>query len=98
MEIGESGRGALFVVRTNDQKSETWRSKSFRQVPRGAEIRQVDLAAPMHDLTFAAMERAYKNTASSFSQSEDKPKQQVAFTRRFGEIEYNAASGVPATC
>jgi taurine dioxygenase len=56
----------------------------------GAEIRQVDLAAPLDDLTFAAIERAYNEYGVIFFRNQKiSPKQQVAFTRRFGEIEYN---------
>src|SRR5204862_3108581 len=56
----------------------------------GAEIRGVNLARPLHDATFAAIERAYNQYGVIFFRGQDiTPPQQVAFTRRFGEIEFN---------
>ena len=56
----------------------------------GAEIRGVDLARPIDDETFAAIERAYDDHAVIFFRDQHiTPPQQVAFTRRFGEIEFN---------
>src|SRR5215468_1773195 len=56
----------------------------------GAEVRNVDLARPIDDETFAAVERAYNDHAVIFFRDQRiTPPQQVAFTRRFGEIEYN---------
>ena len=56
----------------------------------GAEIRGVDLARPIDDETFAAIERAYNDHAVIFFRDQQiTPPQQVAFTRRFGEIEFN---------
>ena len=59
----------------------------------GAEIRGVDLARPIDDETFAAIERAYNDHAVIFFRDQHiTPPQQVAFTRRFGEIEFNIFS------
>src|ERR1700730_18866352 len=56
----------------------------------GAEIRGVDLAGSIGDETFAAIERAYYDHAVIFFRDQHiTPPQQVAFTRRFGEIEFN---------
>jgi taurine dioxygenase len=56
----------------------------------GAEIRGVNLAHPLDDATFAAIEKAYDNLGVIFFRSQSlTPPQQVAFTRRFGEIEFN---------
>src|SRR6266853_1753121 len=56
----------------------------------GAEIRGVDLARSIDDETFAAIERAYNDHAVIFFRDQHiTPPQQVAFTRRFGEIEFN---------
>src|SRR5215475_1837287 len=56
----------------------------------GAEIRGVDLAHPLDDATFAAIERAYAAHGVVFFRDQRiTPPQQVAFTRRFGEIEFN---------
>jgi len=56
----------------------------------GAEIRGVDLAQPLDDATFAAIERAYDEHGVIFFRGQHvTPPQQVAFTRRFGEIEFN---------
>jgi taurine dioxygenase len=56
----------------------------------GAEIRGVDLADPVDDATFTAIERAYNQYGVIFFRDQDiTPPQQVAFTRRFGEIEFN---------
>src|ERR1700732_1563191 len=56
----------------------------------GAEIRGVDLAQPLGDNTFAVIERAYDEYGVIFFRDQRiTPPQQVAFTRRFGEIEFN---------
>src|SRR6266851_1178001 len=56
----------------------------------GAEIRGIDLAQPVDDSTFAAIERAYNEHGVIFFRDQRiTPPQQVAFTRRFGEIEFN---------
>jgi taurine dioxygenase len=56
----------------------------------GAEIRGVDLREPLDEPTFAAVERAYNEFGVIFFRNQKiSPKQQVGFTRRFGEIEYN---------
>jgi taurine dioxygenase len=56
----------------------------------GAEIRGVDLAEPIDDATFAAIERTYNEYDVIFFRGQQvTPPQQVAFTRRFGEIEFN---------
>jgi alpha-ketoglutarate-dependent taurine dioxygenase len=56
----------------------------------GAEIRGVDLAEPIDDATFAAIERAYDEYGVIFFRGQRiTPPQQVAFTRRFGAIEFN---------
>ena len=56
----------------------------------GAEIRGVDLARSIDDETFAAIERAYYDHAVIFFRDQHiTPPQQVAFTCRFGEIEFN---------
>jgi taurine dioxygenase len=56
----------------------------------GAEIRGVNLAGPVDDETFAAIERAYNDHGVIFFRDQHiTPPQHVAFTRRFGEIEFN---------
>jgi len=56
----------------------------------GAEVRGVDLAQPLGDAAFAAIERAYDEHGVIFFRNQRiTPPQQVAFTRRFGEIEFN---------
>ncbi len=56
----------------------------------GAEIRGVDLALPISDAAFAAIEDAFDNHGVIFFRGQRiAPPQQVAFTRRFGEIEFN---------
>jgi taurine dioxygenase len=56
----------------------------------GAEIHGVNLAQPLDDATFAAIERAYNDHGVIFFRNQRiTPPQQVAFTRRFGEIEFN---------
>ena len=56
----------------------------------GAEIRGVDLARPLDAPSFAAIERAFsEHGVIFFRRQRITPAQQVAFTRRFGEIEYN---------
>jgi taurine dioxygenase len=56
----------------------------------GAEISGVDLARHLDDASFAAIERAYSDHGVIFFRDQHiTPVQQVAFTRRFGEIEFN---------
>ena len=56
----------------------------------GAEIRGVDLAQPLDNADFLAIEDAYNRFGVIFFRSQHMtPPQQVAFTRRFGEIEFN---------
>jgi len=56
----------------------------------GAEIRGVDLADPLSDEDFAAVDHAYNTHGVIFFRDQKlSPPQQVAFTRRFGEIDYN---------
>src|SRR3979409_2095106 len=56
----------------------------------GAEIAGVDLSRRLDDATFAAIERAYDEYGVIFFRGQRiSPPQQVAFTRRFGEIEFN---------
>jgi len=56
----------------------------------GAEIRGVNLAHPLDDATFAAIEHAYNIHGVIYFRNQGlTPPQQVAFTRRFGEIEFN---------
>jgi taurine dioxygenase len=56
----------------------------------GAEIRGVDLSRPLGDNVFALVERAFDEHGVIFFRDQQlTPPQQVAFTRRFGEIEYN---------
>ncbi len=56
----------------------------------GAEVRGVDLARRIDDETFAAIERAYNDHGVIFFRDQHiTPPQQVAFTHRFGEIEFN---------
>src|SRR5262245_10070479 len=56
----------------------------------GAEITGVDLSRPFDNPTFAAIERAYNEYGVIFFRGQSiTPAQQVAFTRRFGEIEFN---------
>jgi taurine dioxygenase len=56
----------------------------------GAEIRGVDLAQPLGDNAFAVIERAFDTHGVIFFRDQRiTPPQQVAFTRRFGEIEFN---------
>jgi taurine dioxygenase len=56
----------------------------------GAEVRGVDLSQPLGDNAFAVIERAYDEHGVIFFRDQHiTPPQQVAFTRRFGEIEFN---------
>jgi taurine dioxygenase len=56
----------------------------------GAEVRGVDLSQPLGDNAFAVIERAYDEHGVIFFRDQGiTPPQQVAFTRRFGEIEFN---------
>jgi taurine dioxygenase len=67
---------------------------SIEIVPTGAalgcEIKGVDLAEPLDDAGFATVERAYNEHGVIFFRGQHiTAPQQVAFTRRFGEIEFN---------
>ena len=63
----------------------------------GAEIAGVDLSRPLDDAMFAAIERAYNEYGVIFFRSQSiTPAQQVAFTRRFGGIEFTARHHAPA--
>jgi taurine dioxygenase len=56
----------------------------------GAEISGVDLANPVDDTTFALIEEAYNTYGVIFFRGQSlAPPQQVTFTRRFGEIDFN---------
>ena len=56
----------------------------------GTEIRGVDLAGPIDDPVFDEIERAYNQYGVIFFRDQRiTAPQQVAFTRRFGEIEFN---------
>jgi len=56
----------------------------------GAEIRGVNLAESIDAATFAAIERAFDEHGVIFFRDQHiTPPQQVAFTRRFGDIEFN---------
>ena len=56
----------------------------------GAEIRAIDLAEPIDDATFAVIERTYNEYGVIFFRGQQiTPQQQIAFTRHFGEIEFN---------
>ena len=56
----------------------------------GAEIRGVDLSKPLDDVTFTTIEQAYATHGVVFFRDQQiTPRAQVAFTRRFGEIEFN---------
>jgi len=56
----------------------------------GVEIRGIDLSQPLGDNAFALIERAYDEHGVVFFRDQHiTPPQQVAFTRRFGEIEFN---------
>src|SRR5580700_3107477 len=56
----------------------------------GAEIRGINLVHPLDDATFAAIEKAYNTHGVILFRSHClTPPQQVAFTRRFGEIGFD---------
>ena len=56
----------------------------------GAEIRGIDLSQPLGDNAFAEIEHTYNQHGVIFFRNQRiTPDQQVAFTRRFGEIEFN---------
>jgi taurine dioxygenase len=55
-----------------------------------AEIRGLDLSGPIDDRAFAAIEHAFSEHGVIFFRNQRiTPEQQVAFTRRFGKIEFN---------
>ena len=59
----------------------------------GAEFRGVNLSQSLDGETFAAIENAYNMHGVIFFRDQSlRPAQQVAFTRRFGEIEFNVLS------
>ena len=54
----------------------------------GAEIRGIDLSAPLDDETFARVAKAFfENEVVFFREQKLTPAQQIAFTRRFGVLE-----------
>ena len=56
----------------------------------GAEIRDVDLSLPLGDNVFAMIEQAFDDHGVIFFRDQRlTPPQQVSFTRRFGEIDFN---------
>ena len=56
----------------------------------GVEIRGLDLSKPTDERTFAAIEQAYNEHGVIFFRNQRiSPEHQVAFTRRFGDIEFN---------
>jgi taurine dioxygenase len=56
----------------------------------GAEIRGVDLALPLGDNAFALIEQAFDEHGVIFFRGQTiSPPQQVAFTHRFGKIDFN---------
>jgi alpha-ketoglutarate-dependent taurine dioxygenase len=56
----------------------------------GAEIRGINLAHPLDEATFTATEDAYNSHGVIFFRNQSlPPPQQVAFTHRFGELEFN---------
>ena len=58
--------------------------------PLGAEIRGINLAEPLGDNVFAVIERAFDEYGVIFFRDQQiDPRQQVAFTRRFGDIDFN---------
>jgi taurine dioxygenase len=60
----------------------------------GAEIQGVDLAHSLDEASFAAIDHAYAQHGVIFFRNQTiTPQQQVAFTRRFGEIAVNIFSG-----
>lgn len=57
----------------------------------GAAIGGVDLSQPLDDATFAAIEQAFAEwSVIVFRDQHITPEQQLAFARRFGELEINA--------
>ena len=60
----------------------------------GAEIRGVDLAKPLDDASFATIEHALHTHGVIFIRDQQlTPAQQVDFTRRFGEPDFNFNAG-----
>jgi taurine dioxygenase len=56
----------------------------------GAEIRGIDLSQPLGANAFAEIEHTYNEYGVIFFRNQRiTPEQQVSFTRRFGEIEFN---------
>jgi len=57
----------------------------------GAEILDVDLSIPLDDATFAAIKQAWlaRNILLFRNQEALTPQAQIAFSRRFGELEYH---------
>ena len=65
---------------------------SIRRIGRhiGAEILGADLAQPLDDATFAAISDAFfEHQVVAFRGQRLAPSQQIAFTRRFGELEHH---------
>jgi taurine dioxygenase len=87
--------GAAIAMRTmpGEPRQES-HAMSIGIVPTGAalgcEIKGVDLGQPIDDASFAAIEQAYNEYGVIFFRDQRiTPPHQVAFTRRFGEIEFN---------
>ncbi|MDX1484272.1 MAG: TauD/TfdA family dioxygenase [Alphaproteobacteria bacterium] len=64
----------------------------------GAEISGVDLGAPLDEATFGAIRRAFSDWGVIFFRDQDiTPAQQLAFARRFGQVEADRhASNLPS--
>jgi len=61
----------------------------IKQTPKiGAEIRGVDVSKPLDDATFAAIVQAFHDNAVVFFRKQTlNPETQIAFSRRFGDLE-----------
>lgn len=54
----------------------------------GAEVRGLDLSAPIEDAEFATLEEAYRNRSVLLFRDQDlTPEQHIDFSRRFGKLE-----------
>jgi taurine dioxygenase len=61
--------------------------------PVGAQVLGIDLSKPLNSATFSAIERAFNEYGVIFFRDQDlTPCQQIDFTRRFGELDYNVFS------
>ena len=74
-------------------ESDTWPFTVERHTPTiGAEIRGVDLRAPLDDETYAALRRALLKFKVLFFRDQDiSPAQHVAVAKRFGDLEIHPA-------